>query len=276
MQSAAVRFSACVLLVGVVAASGSARAPTPDIEATPLAPRSVAAESDKLFNMLPADETGVIHRQVLDWHGPSGYLYYTGFACGGVAVGDVDGNGLPDLLLLGAAQPNRLYLQVEPLKFRDCTRQAGLTSEWGGRSGDDGWSAGAAIFDVDNDGDLDIYICNYDSANRLYINRGNGTFDERASQFGLDIVDASLTPSICDYDRDGDLDIYLAVNRYMDEKSYQAKDLFYQYEGQEHLRPGAEKLFSIRRHPGQAKPNQPLDRRPRSTAAKRRPQSPVP
>ncbi len=213
----------------------------PQLRARPLS-KSIATTGDANthFVSLPPAQTGVEFTNQLDWDHPQGLLFHGGFGCGGIAVGDVDGNGLPDLFFVGGSGPNRLYLQQSPWKFVE--RQVGASPVG------DAWGTGAALFDIDNDGDLDLYVCNYNAPNALYINRGDGTFDERASEYGLDIVDACLMPSVADYDRDGDLDIYLAVNRYMDEKQFRRSDLFYRRDGMEYLRPSAEKYFTIRRH----------------------------
>ncbi|MBK8098028.1 MAG: VCBS repeat-containing protein [Planctomycetes bacterium] len=125
----------------------------------------------------------------------------------GLAVGDCDGDGLPDLYLISQDGKNRLFRQVEPLRFVDATATAG------GVDGGDAWGAGATFVDVDGDGDLDLYVCNVESKNLLYVNQGDGTFLERAADFGLDLVAASMMAAFCDYDRDGDLDCYLLTNR---------------------------------------------------------------
>ena len=207
--------------------------PLPKFDATP-------SETKTRFVSLPPAQTGVDFTNRLDWNHPQGLLFHGGFACGGIAVGDVDGNGLPDLFFVGGIERNRLYLQRSPWKFEERAVGAGLVREV--------WGTGAALLDIDNDGDLDLYVCNYDAPNALYLNRGDGTFDERASEYGLDIVDACLMPSVVDYDRDGDLDIYLAVNRYMIEKQFRRTDLFITRDGMEYLRPSAKKYFAIRRH----------------------------
>ena len=87
------------------------------------------------------------------------------WGCGGIAVGDVDNDGRPDLYFTGGAVPNRLYRQVADLVFEEVTARAGV-------EGKGAWSTGASLVDIDNDGDLDIYVCNYDSANLLYLNEG--------------------------------------------------------------------------------------------------------
>ena len=85
------------------------------------------------------------------------------------------------------------------MKFEDVTDAAKLDSRGA-------WSAGAAMIDIDSDGDLDIYVCNFDTPNQLFINNGDGTFAEKAKQFGVDFVGAGHTPTFCDYDLDGDGD----------------------------------------------------------------------
>ena len=103
--------------------------------------------------------------------------------------------------------------------------------------------------DVDNDGDLDIYICNYESANQLYINQTEGgvlAFRECALKSNVDIVDASHFANFCDYDNDGDLDFYLLTNRVEDPKGM-ISDLPVEFErpGIPTLKPGYERFYDI-------------------------------
>ena len=230
-----------VLLLGGTASAETWHAVGPHLRARPLQQsETTPSRIETRFALLPPAETGINFTSRLDWGQPRGVLFQSGFACGGIAVGDVDGNGLPDLFFAGGSGRSRLYLQQSTWDFVESAASAGLNS--------DAWGTGAAFFDIDNDGDLDLYVCNYDAANLLYINRGDGTFDERAVDYGLDIVDACLMPSVADFDRDGDLDIYLAVNRYMDVKQFRRDEIFVRREGMEYLRPEAEKYFTIRRH----------------------------
>ena len=135
-------------------------------------------------------------------------LYAVSFASGGLSIGDVNGDGWPDILATGGPVANRLYIQEKPGLFKENPAfSAAATSAV--------WSAGAAMVDIDGDEDLDLYICHYDSPNSLYINDGNGAFSEEAARFGLDIRDACLMPAFCDYDRDGDLDLYLLTYQYV-------------------------------------------------------------
>ncbi|MCA9216089.1 MAG: VCBS repeat-containing protein [Planctomycetales bacterium] len=142
-----------------------------------------------------------------DYDHPLSYLYQTGAGCGGIAIGDFDGNGLPDLFLVNGPGENRLYRQTSRMQFTDATQASGI------RDPHDAWGVGATAADFDNDGDLDIYVCNYDAPNLLYENDGTGSFTEVAADYGLAIVDASYMAAPCDYDRDGDLDAYLVTHR---------------------------------------------------------------
>jgi hypothetical protein len=174
-------------------------------------------ETAPLFTAIPAEQSGVTMRHPLTADHPRAYLYISGFACGGVSIGDLDGDERPDLFLTSGPEPNRLYLQTEkPFEFRDATHEAGLggSAAAGPSAGVDPWSAGANLVDLDRDGDLDIYVCNYDSPNQLFINDGKARFTEQASQWGLDIVDASLMGAFMDIDGSGDLALYLVTNRY--------------------------------------------------------------
>ncbi|MEM9657772.1 MAG: VCBS repeat-containing protein, partial [Planctomycetota bacterium] len=170
----------------------------------PLRARSEGGEHR--FALLAPETTGVemVHR--LDLDHPLKRLYHAGFACGGAAIGDVNGDGAPDLFFTSGNSSNRLFLQRGDLEFVDATTQAGV-------DGGDAWGAGAALGDIDNDGDLDLLVCNYESPCQLFVNDGKGRFVETAAEAGLDLVDACLAPSFCDYDLDGDLDVFILTNR---------------------------------------------------------------
>ncbi|MGJ3242908.1 MAG: VCBS repeat-containing protein [Opitutales bacterium] len=124
----------------------------------------------------------------------------------GVAVGDIDGDGLPDLYLVRRAGPNALYRNTGDLTFEEVTATAGV-------AGDDAWNNGATFVDIDGDGDLDLYVCYLDAPNALYVNQGDGTFTEEAAERGLAIHSNTVMAAFADADRDGDLDAYLATNR---------------------------------------------------------------
>ncbi|MGI9240275.1 MAG: FG-GAP repeat domain-containing protein, partial [Verrucomicrobiales bacterium] len=158
------------------------------------------------FVQLPTATTGIDLSYPIDLASPQKHLYVSGFACGGVAAGDLDGDGLPDLFFAGTSGTNRFFLNRGGFQFEDRTARAGL-------AGSGGWSSTPAMIDIDNDGDLDVYVTKYDSPNELFVNDGKARFTEAAGEFGLDLTDASLAPAFCDYDRDGDLDLYLLTNR---------------------------------------------------------------
>lgn len=132
--------------------------------------------------------------------------HYTG---GGVAIGDYDGDELPDLMLTRPFGGGRLYRNRGNFQFEDATAAANLTAELDG----DSWGSGVTFADIDNDGDLDLYVCQFDRPNRLYVNQGDGTFQEQAARRGVDFRGGSVVMAMADYDLDGDLDGYLLTNR---------------------------------------------------------------
>ena len=186
---------------------------TAEIKTQKLSSNNNSQDSAKtLFVPLSPEESGIKSKIEQIPNHPYSFFYNTGFEASGVAVGDIDRDGLPDLFLASSPGGNRLYRQVSPLKFEDITQGSGLEN-------DNAWGRGASLIDIDNDGDLDIYVANYGQANSLYINegpdsKGKITFTEKAKSAGIATSDASLMPSFCDYDMDGDLDLYLATNEY--------------------------------------------------------------
>ncbi|WP_197527793.1 FG-GAP-like repeat-containing protein [Posidoniimonas polymericola] len=173
---------------------------------------------------------------------PMKRLYYSGFAGGGVAIGDVDNDRRPDLFITSGPGGNRLYRQTGDLRFEDVTARAGV-------SGGESWGAGSAMVDIDADGDLDLYVCNYDSPNQLYLNQGDGRFVEGAAERGLDCVDACLTPAFCDFDGDGDLDLYVLTNRYYREGGRPAASPVESRGGRLQIKPQFRKYYGLWRQP---------------------------
>jgi hypothetical protein len=132
---------------------------------------------------------------------------------GGVALGDVDRDGLPDLFFAGVAGQSALYRNLGGWRFEDVTQVAG--PHLGGVT-----ARGAAFADVDGDGDLDLVVTVHGARNRLFLNDGAGAFVERADA-GFEVEAGSTTPTLADADGDGDLDLYVA-----NYKTRQADDLF--------------------------------------------------
>jgi enediyne biosynthesis protein E4 len=134
------------------------------------------------------------------------YLYFYNGA--GVSVGDVNNDSLPDIYLVSNQKSNKLYLNKGNWRFEDITEQAGV-------SGKGNWKTGTVMADVNGDGFLDIYTCGvgnykgFNSTNQLYINNGDLTFTEQSVNYGLDFTGFSTHAVFFDYDRDGDLDMYL-------------------------------------------------------------------
>ncbi|HVU18583.1 MAG TPA: FG-GAP-like repeat-containing protein [Candidatus Didemnitutus sp.] len=172
------------------------------------APRS-GPRGKTLFTILPSERTGVTARNDYDdprmWR--ELYHEFNGGPIGtGIAIGDFDGDGRPDIFVVSKTGPNHLYRNLGDFHFEDVTARAGVAGPLGA------WKEGAAFADVNNDGRLDLYVCRFGAPNLLYINQGDGTFREEAAARGLALVDASNMAAFCDYDRDGWLDVFVQTN----------------------------------------------------------------
>jgi hypothetical protein len=169
-------------------------------------PELTAAEPVQ-FSELSPEQSGLNFIQRIKVEDSLAYLYNSGYACGGVAVGDVNGDGRPDLFMVSGPEDNALFLNQGGLKFvRAGAGAAALADSWT-------WGTGTAMADVDGDADLDIFVCNYDAPNRLWLNDGKGNFTDASAESGLDYAGPSHTPYFYDLDNDGDLDLYLMTNR---------------------------------------------------------------
>ncbi|MCU0338592.1 MAG: VCBS repeat-containing protein, partial [Spirosomaceae bacterium] len=186
------------------------------------------SKSDTLFEELSPEKSGVkFTNAVADTPEMNIFNYRNFYNGAGVAVGDINNDGLPDMYVVANQGPNKLYLnrstpstggkgEVE-IKFEDITEKAGV-------AGKRAFSTGAVMADVNGDGWLDIYVCNSgekpgdDRANELFINKspltpgGGISFEEKAAEYGLDDRGYSTHASFFDYDRDGDLDMFLLEN----------------------------------------------------------------
>lgn len=233
-----------IYVVFVMLWCGSVSAETTGVSRKDLAKRE--RKSDTLFAALTPEESGIAPVLVKDPNHPLGYFYGSGIEASGVATGDIDGDGRPDVFLASAPGMNKLYRQVSPLKFEDITAGSGLES-------DQSFSRGASMVDIDNDGDQDIYVVNYGQPNALYINEGTDgkvpvKFSEMAGAFGLATMDACLMPAFCDYDLDGDLDMYLVTNEFIWPPTNpvpELKEMLGQSNGKPVLMPPYDKFFRI-------------------------------
>ena len=163
-----------------------------------------------LFELV--ENTGVnFQNDVEDGSKDNSFLFRNFYNGGGVAIGDINNDGLPDIFLTSNAGANKLYLNKGDFKFDDIGERAGIIK-------DDKWNTGVVFADVNGDGWLDIYVCSSghmstgNRKNKLYINNHNLTFTESAAQYGLDISAYTTQVSFFDYDMDGDLDCFMINN----------------------------------------------------------------
>lgn len=196
------------LLLGVL--FFSCKNDTPSVETTPSASSTKAASnaSQPLFTPLSASETGVAFDNKIEES--LAHNFYTDqymYQGAGVAIGDVNNDGLPDLFFSGNQVDNKLYINKGNLKFEDVSATAGIR--------DNGWCTGANMVDINADGWLDIYVTRRPipgsqlKENLLFINNKNGTFSQKAKQYGLADTGYSVHSAFLDYDADGDLDVFV-------------------------------------------------------------------
>ncbi|MEH6679177.1 MAG: VCBS repeat-containing protein [Sediminicola sp.] len=175
-----------------------------------LLPQEGPAQDLNRFTLLDPARTGVSFNNFIKDDRDRNILTYANFYGGaGVGVGDFNNDGLQDLYFAGNTVPDKLYINQGNLVFKDMTMEAGIAD-------DGGWSTGVTVADVDNDGDLDIYVSRelYDSrpdwrTNLLYLNNGDGTFVESAAKMGVADSQRTRHATFLDYDKDGFLDLFL-------------------------------------------------------------------
>jgi hypothetical protein len=184
-------------------------------------------KGDLLFKNPTSQETGLYFKNTIT---PTNslnildYLYY--YNGGGVALGDINNDGLLDIFLSANQEKNKLFINKGNLQFEDITAKSNV-------SGNSSWNTGAVMGDVNGDGLLDIYVCavvgvhGFYGYNELYINNGDETFTESAQQYQLDFDSYSSSAAFLDFDLDGDLDIYLLNHAIHTQESFGKADLRY-------------------------------------------------
>jgi enediyne biosynthesis protein E4 len=169
-----------------------------------------------LFELLDSTGTGIdFINEVRDEEKLNVLTYRNFYNGGGVGIGDINNDSLPDIYLTSNQKENKLFLNKGSFKFEDITTRAGV-------GGTKAWSTGVVMADVNADGFLDIYVCNSgdfegkDRENELFINNGDLTFSERAKEFNLNNEGYSTHAAFFDYDGDNDLDCYILNNSFKD------------------------------------------------------------
>jgi hypothetical protein len=172
-----------------------------------------------LFKLIDNRKANIDFINQLDYTGKlNPYSYHNLFNGAGVGLGDINNDGLLDIYFCGNLADNRLYLNKGNFKFEDITDKARVACK-------NEWSAGVSMVDINGDGWLDIYVCQsgiissrdryselFTKYNELFINNGDLTFTERADEYGLSSVGLSTHATFFDFDKDGDLDMYLLNN----------------------------------------------------------------
>ena len=171
---------------------------------------NAVSSEEEIFKLHDAKDSNLSFMNNVFESNTENYLNYEFIYNGaGVAVGDINNDGLPDIYFAGNSVSDKLFLNKGSFKFEDISIPSGISTL-------NGWSTGVNMIDINQDGWLDIYVCRsgpspneVNRTNRLYINQGNNTFIEDAANYGLDSKNYSIQSAFFDYDLDGDLDLYL-------------------------------------------------------------------
>ncbi|MCG9970639.1 VCBS repeat-containing protein [Christiangramia crocea] len=168
-------------------------------------------EDPTLFRLLSPNDTGIeFSNTIIENDSVNVFQFMNIYTGAGVAVGDINNDGLSDVYFSGNMVPGRLFLNKGGLKFEDISEKAGILNS--------SWGTGVTMVDINQDGYLDIYVCVSgggnvsERSNLLYINNGDLTFVEKAAEYGLADTRQSMQAAFFDYDKDQDLDMYLLVN----------------------------------------------------------------
>lgn len=166
------------------------------------------ASNQTFFKEISGIESGIAFTNTITENDSLTYFKFPYiYMGGGVAIGDINNDGLSDVFLTGNMVANKLYLNKGNMQFEDITSSANI-------EGDQRWYTGVTMTDINNDGFLDIYLSvsgKYeDTRNQLFINNGDQTFSEKAADFGIDDASNSIQSTFFDYDNDGDIDLFVA------------------------------------------------------------------
>ncbi len=182
-------------------------------------------DTDHLFTKLRSEETGIDFRNDLtetDSLNILEYLYY--YNGGGVAIGDINNDGLQDIFFTSNQEKNRLFLNQGSMKFQDISESSGIM-------GNSDWNTGVTMADVNSDGLLDIYVLavsgihGLKGKNELFINNGDNTFTEAAGKYGIGLENYGTSASFFDYDNDGDLDLYVLNHAVHTDESFSPSNI---------------------------------------------------
>ena len=200
-----------LVTLGLTGCNRQADAPSAKRDAT------APAADAHLFTLMPSAYTGVaFQNRVTDTKDVNVFTYRNHYNGGGVALGDLNGDGLPEIILTANEGGAKLYLNEGAFRFREITSAAKLANN-------DTWTTGVTLADVNGDGKLDIYVCHAGKepgkrrANQLFINQGNDAngvpqFKDMAAEYGLTDGGYSTQAVFFDFDHDGDLDLFLVNN----------------------------------------------------------------
>lgn len=195
-------------------------------------------EEGKIFELTDAEKTGLKFVNTVPENDTiNQFTYHYLFNGNGVATGDLNNDGLPEVIFTGNEVPAKVFLNKGDFTFEDVTVKSGLKTQY--------WMSGIALGDVNNDGFLDIYICRSGpldkperKANLLFINNGNMTFTEKAAEWGVNDPGNATCATFFDMDNDGDLDMYLgnhATKFYADVNTPFTRKLHMDENNQQHL-----------------------------------------
>ena len=199
---------------------------------------NACVSEDKQFTKLSPSSTKIYFNNKLKETNSRNYFTNPYMYLGaGVAAGDFNNDGLEDLFFLGNMVPNKLYINQAGLKFNDISDSSGV-------KGDGRWYSGVTLIDINNDGFLDIYCSvggeNGPNNNVLYINNKDNTFTEMAEEYGIDDDSYSIHSTFFDYDKDGDLDLYVAN---YPPTSFNAPADYYKYRINNHQKKDSDHLY---------------------------------